>query len=86
MRKSKRITVKYVGDSEYTAVQTIPVGTEFRGLPCVDADDQLIGVCIDGKHLIKVCEVIGAFTLGVPYYFALNNPNRHSEMEVVNES
>jgi len=79
----KRVTIKYLGGSHYTAMQSIPAGMEFKATWSDDPiDGGYKGVYIRGSSLTKAAKGMHEFT-AKKYLFIIDHPVMPSQMEVV---
>ena len=76
----KRLTVKYVGETEYRDVKLIPVGTEFKAVEATNYGSGVVGVYIRGTSLAKAAGNKELFQ-AKQYLFVTGRKN--SEMEVL---
>lgn len=76
----KRLTVKYIGETEYRDVKLIPVGTEFKATEATDYGNGVLGVYIRGTNLAKAADRKDLFK-AKQYLFVIGRKN--SEFEVV---
>ena len=79
---SKRVSVRYLGGSHYTAMKNIPAGTEFKAVESLDHNGKFQGVYIRGSSLTKACNGAHKFSCK-QYLFIIDHPVINNQMEII---